>query len=159
MRTRRIARLASATVFVLALSVPVAAPAKAALLTLPINDSYTTGFEERLEVDEPGILGNDVSVGSGRAQLTNDVDHGNLNLNHDGGFQYDPDDGFSGTDTFRYRITGLISTQATVTITVQGTGSDADSHANANADPDTDSHADRRLPRRPRHRSPHRRRG
>src|ERR671919_440613 len=53
-----------------------------------------------------------------RAALVSGVSHGALQLRSDGGFTYTPASGYVGTDSFRYRPSGLLSTAATVTITV-----------------------------------------
>ena len=87
-------------------------------------DSYSVRTGNVLTVPDPGVLDNDTVVaGSAAADLRNDVDHGSLDLDADGGFQYEPDAGFVGTDTFTYRIPGgllllLPSNTVTVTITV-----------------------------------------
>jgi hypothetical protein len=87
-------------------------------------DSYSVRTGDVLTVADPGVLDNDtVLVGNAAAELRNDVDHGTLDLDADGGFRYEPATGFVGTDTFTYRIPGgllllLPSAPATVTITV-----------------------------------------
>lgn len=87
-------------------------------------DSYSVMAGNVLTVPDPGVLDNDTVVaGSAAADLRNDVDHGSLDLDTDGGFRYEPDGGFVGTDAFSYRIPGgvlllLPSNTVTVTITV-----------------------------------------
>ena len=108
-----------------------AVPTRAALLAIPVNDAYSTDFEEELEVDEPGVLANDINIGDDRADLTRDAAHGDVNLNNDGGFKYKPDDGFSGTDTFRYKLEGL-----------DQHASHGDDHGAAETDPDANAAAD-----------------
>ena len=92
------------------------------MLAVAKDDQYSTPFETRLDVDGPGFLGNDLNIiGSTDPEITDEPDHGELNLHgHDGHFDYRPDDGFSGVDTFTYRLTTLLvgSTSATVRITV-----------------------------------------
>ena len=99
---------------------PTVPAARAALLSLANDDAYTTAFETGIDVDAPGVLGNDLNVGSGEAQLTEGASHGSLTLRADGSFHYEPDNGFSGTDRFHYKLTGLIATVATVSITIKG---------------------------------------
>jgi hypothetical protein len=55
------------------------------------------------------------------------VSNGVLTLNSDGSFTYDPDVGFSGTDSFTYRLTDADSewSESTVTITVNPVGTPA----------------------------------
>ena len=85
-------------------------------------DSYSVMTGHVLTVPDPGVLDNDTVVaGSAAAELRNDVDHGSLDLDTDGGFRYDPDAGFVGTDTFSYRIPGgvlLLLPSNTVTVTI-----------------------------------------
>ena len=82
------------------------------LLINPINDppvavpeSYTGNENRVLEVDEPGVLGNDIDAedDSLTALLVNGVAHGSLSLATDGGFLYTPVSGYFGSDSFRYR--------------------------------------------------------
>ncbi|MCP4190662.1 MAG: hypothetical protein GY768_08535, partial [Planctomycetaceae bacterium] len=75
----------------------------------------------------PGILSNDTDAenDSLNAILNTDVSNGTLTLNSDGSFSYEPDNGFSGTDSFTYlaRDDGnLDSNEVTVTLNVAGTG-------------------------------------
>lgn len=117
-------RWGSATILAagLAASLVLAPTAAGAVLAVANDDQYSTPYETQLEVEEPGFLGNDLNViGSTDPVITNGPDHGELNLHgHDGRFGYTPDGGFSGTDTFTYRLTTLLlgSTSATVRITV-----------------------------------------
>jgi hypothetical protein len=65
------------------------------------------------------VLGNDLNLlGGTTASLVSDVTHGELVLLSNGAYVYEPDPGFVGTDSFRYRPSGLLSTAATATITV-----------------------------------------
>jgi hypothetical protein len=96
--------------------------ASAGLLGIARDDRYSTAFETTLVVAEPGVLANDVDIGNNAtAELTDDVAHGTVALEEDGSFEYEPDDGFAGTDHFDYRVansvTGLLLS-ATVTISV-----------------------------------------
>jgi hypothetical protein len=85
-------------------------------------DSYSVMTGHVLTVADPGVLDNDTVVaGSATADLRNDVDHGALDLDADGGFQYEPDAGFVGADAFTYRIPGgllLLLPSNTVTVTI-----------------------------------------
>lgn len=86
------------------------------------NDSYTTNQDEILNISAPGVLGNDEDEDedSLTANLEDGATNGTLTLNSDGSFEYEPDDGFSGQDSFTYRANDgeLDSNIATVTITV-----------------------------------------
>lgn len=68
------------------------------------SDSYDTGEDEELEVDAPGLLGNDSDPDGDRltASLAAGPDRGSLTLNPDGSFTYTPQDNFHGNDSFTY---------------------------------------------------------
>ncbi|MCA8986412.1 MAG: tandem-95 repeat protein [Planctomycetaceae bacterium] len=72
--------------------------------------------------DVGSVLDNDTDVDNGSltAVLETGPAHGTLSLRPDGTFQYTPDPGFSGVDSFTYRSTDgdLFSDPATVTINV-----------------------------------------
>ncbi len=96
----------------------------------PVNDrpsaqpeSYFVGVDTPLSVNTvDGILANDVDVDgdSIAALLIDDVSNGTLTLNEDGSFDYTPNSGFSGEETFTYIATDQTrdSSVTTVTITV-----------------------------------------
>lgn len=95
---------------------------------LPVarNDSYTIGQGELLSVLTPGILANDTDPDGDQliAELNSGVSNGQLSLRSDGSFEYNPDDDFTGVDSFTYVIydgTGY-SEAATVTINVVAGG-------------------------------------
>lgn len=100
------------------------AATNAAVAAVAVADSYSVMTGNQLNVPAPGVLDNDTFVvGAGAADLRDDVDRGTLSLDEDGSFQYQPDSGFVGTDTFKYRIpSGLLlllpSNTVMVTITV-----------------------------------------
>lgn len=86
------------------------------------DDAYTTGQLETLEVTAPGLLVNDGDANGDelKAQLISGPGHGDLTLEEDGSFTYEPSGGYVGADSFTYRAeagSGL-SNQATVTIEV-----------------------------------------
>lgn len=98
---------------------PAPSPVGAALVATGINDSYTAKHDRITFVPPTGVLANDLNLlGGASAILVADVLHGTLNLQSDGGFGYTPAPGFVGTDTFRYRPSGVLSTAATVTLQV-----------------------------------------
>ncbi|MGA1835998.1 Ig-like domain-containing protein [Herbiconiux sp. 11R-BC] len=77
-------------------------------------DSYTTFFETPLTAGT-SVLENDSIFGAAALPLpdrwyaqqgTTPPAHGTVVLQRDGTFVYTPDDGFSGTDSFRYRVEG-----------------------------------------------------
>jgi hypothetical protein len=83
------------------------------------NDAYTTAFDTALNTSAPGVLGND--TGNGITVTGNtDPSHGSVTQNADGSFTYTPTTGYSGADSYTYRITdGFAQTStATVNLTV-----------------------------------------
>jgi VCBS repeat-containing protein len=72
-----------------------------------VNDRYTLEQDTTLSITAPGVLANDTD-GDGdplTAVLFSGVQHGSLTLNTDGSFEYTPEAGFVGTDSFVYRAT------------------------------------------------------
>ncbi|MCP4195390.1 MAG: tandem-95 repeat protein, partial [Planctomycetaceae bacterium] len=87
------------------------------------GESYSLSVGNIFSLPTPGILSNDTDVenDSLNAILNTDVSNGTLTLNSDGSFSYEPDNGFSGTDSFTYLVQddgGLDSNVVTVTLTV-----------------------------------------
>jgi nitrite reductase (NO-forming)/hydroxylamine reductase len=88
------------------------------------NDSYSTAVDTALNVGTPGVLGNDTDADSDplTAVLDSGVANGTLQLNADGSFDYTPNTGYTGPDSFSYFAddgTELSASAATVTITVE----------------------------------------
>jgi len=84
---------------------------------VPGNDSYFFEVNRPLVVTAPGVLMNDTDVDNDplRAVLFDVPRHGQLALNADGSFIYNPDPGFNGIDTFQYRVDdGSLRATATV---------------------------------------------
>jgi hypothetical protein len=90
-----------------------------------VNDSFSTDEDVNL-VDN--VLTND-TLGDPLNTVIEEsgVSNGVLTLNADGSFTYDPDVGFSGTDSFTYRLTDADNetSTATVSITVNPVGTPA----------------------------------
>jgi hypothetical protein len=100
-----------------------------------VDDGYTA-FEGRTLMQDPGVLENDTLDGgelppTATAELVGspsfgildcEPDPGLLELCADGSFDYTPDPGFVGTDSFTYRVVDGSNTSnvATVTLTVTG---------------------------------------
>src|SRR5207244_2697553 len=88
-------------------------------------DSYSLFLNTTLTVPAPGVLANDTDSGGDtlRAVLVNNVSHGTLVFNANGGFTYTPAADYVGPDSFTYHahqnIGGLDSADATVTLTVK----------------------------------------
>ena len=87
-------------------------------------DSYSTGHETALTVSaSAGVLSNDTdpNTDSLTAVLLSGPSNGVLDLDSNGAFEYTPNNGFSGTDSFTYRAndgTENSISAATVTIAV-----------------------------------------
>lgn len=85
-------------------------------------DAYLIAYGDTLWVQAPGVLVNDYDLNGTSliAQLQHGTDHGTLWLNIDGSFEYVPDPGFLGVDSFTYRAYDgdLLSSAVTVTIYV-----------------------------------------
>jgi hypothetical protein len=89
-----------------------------------VDDSYAATGNIRISVAAPGVLGNDftgVPAATITAPPSTSTNGGNVALNADGSFTYNPPAGFEGVDTFSYTLTnGSGSNNATVSITVSG---------------------------------------
>ena len=89
-----------------------------------VNDSYVATGNVRISVPAPGVLGNDF-LGVPNAAITappiTSANGGNVAVNADGSFTYNPPAGFEGSDSFTYTLTNSEgSNSATVTINVSG---------------------------------------
>jgi VCBS repeat-containing protein len=86
-------------------------------------DSYVADEDMLLSRDAPGVLGNDTDPEGDdlRAKPVSDPDHGSLELNDDGSFNYTPEAEYHGSDSFSYRAKDgqLESEPVTVTIEVR----------------------------------------
>jgi len=86
------------------------------------DDYYTTAEDTTLTITAPGVLTNDTDPENDplTAYLYSGVSNGELTFNLNGGFEYTPDDGFVGDDSFTYRAYdgNVLSNIATVHITV-----------------------------------------
>jgi hypothetical protein len=92
---------------------------------LPSQPDYYTAYAGvPLPVPSPGVLINDGAPLGATAVKTEDPDHGTVVLNVDGSFVYTPNPGFTGWDTFRYKVEagGLFSASTPVHILVRAGG-------------------------------------
>jgi hypothetical protein len=94
-----------------------------------VDDSYTTSTGVTLSIDSSGgVLANDGDVDQDtlEAVLVDNVTNGSLSLNADGSFQYTPNSGFAGTDSFTYRASDSVlqSDVTSVVLEVQTIASD-----------------------------------
>ena len=89
-----------------------------------VDDGYSATGNVRISIGAPGVLGNDFA-GLPNASLSvpssTSANGGNVTLNADGSFIYNPPAGFEGVDSFSYSLTSSDgSNSATVSITVSG---------------------------------------
>lgn len=83
------------------------------------DDHYSMLEDHTLTVGAPGVLSNDEAQ-TLSAVLTDGPNHGHLSLGANGGFSYQPNADYSGTDFFSYRAVsgGVQSGTATVTLSI-----------------------------------------
>ena len=105
----------------------------------------------------PGVLANDVVLLGTTAILDTDLRHGTLQLAADGGYHYDPDPGFVGTDSFTYHDSGPDPRRTPATVTIHVTNAAPVARRRRYARDDR-SHAERSGAGRPRQRHGRRRR-
>ncbi|MBC2932516.1 tandem-95 repeat protein [Nocardioides sp. zg-1228] len=86
-----------------------------------VADSYSTGADQVLTVDAPGVLGNDTDPDWNDVTATGLTQpaHGTVDLAGDGSFAYTPSDGFAGTDTFTYRASDGVAGSEPTTVTIR----------------------------------------
>ncbi len=89
---------------------------------LATADSYSLDQDTTLSVVAPGVLGNDSDVDgdSITASLVTTTGKGSLTLGSDGSFDYTPDPGFVGSDSFSYQANdgSIGGNTVTVSLTV-----------------------------------------
>jgi len=102
------------------------------------NDEYNTEEGVQLSILAPGVLGNDNDPDGDPMTAVLDVDasNGTLSLSANGSFTYDPDPGFSGSDSFTYHADdgALPSNPAVVTIGVTAGGAVSINSTSVNGD-------------------------
>ena len=87
-----------------------------------VADMYATGINTPLAVSvAQGLLANDIDVDAGDTltvvQLSS-PSNGQLILESDGSFVYQPNAGFEGTDSFRYVVSDLFRQSEPTTVTI-----------------------------------------
>ncbi len=91
------------------------------VLPVPLPDAYSGVHDRKLRVDAPGVLANDIDADGDHleADIVKGPNHGEVNLNHDGSFVYEPDEGYTGLDGFTYAANdGHVKVNALVALTV-----------------------------------------
>jgi len=86
---------------------------------LAVDDSFRMAANSMLNVDQPGVLANDVGNGTLTAWIVNGPADGSLTFTTNGGFAYVPAADYSGNDSFTYQCTDGQSTSAVATVTLQ----------------------------------------
>ena len=95
--------LSAATNAVLGTSVATGTITDDDVLPVAVGDSYSTPFGTTLNVPAPGVLANDTG-GAKTATVVASVAHGTLLLGANGSVTYTPTAGYSGPDSFTYRV-------------------------------------------------------
>ena len=82
-----------------------------------VNDAVSTSEESSVTIN---VLANDVAVNTSTLAINSQPANGSVSVSGSS-IEYTPNENFSGTDSFRYQVTGNAGSQltATVTITVQ----------------------------------------
>ena len=87
-----------------------------------VDDAFTVPGDQPFSVAAPGVLANDSDPDddSLSATIVTAPAHGTVTLAADGSFEYVPEQGFEGVDSFTYRASDGVfeSTEATVSLTV-----------------------------------------
>ncbi len=73
---------------------------------IAVSDSYSVDEDTALVVTLPGVLSNDSDADGDplSATLVSGPAHGTLTFNGDGSFTYNPDADYSGSDSFKYKV-------------------------------------------------------
>jgi len=85
------------------------------------EDNYQIGQNDVLNVTAPGILGNDIAANGVSLTAIADVQpaHGTLILNSDGSFNYTPNTGYTGADSFTYHATDGVNNSNIATVNLK----------------------------------------
>jgi VCBS repeat-containing protein len=88
-----------------------------------VDDAYGTPEDTLLSVSAPGVLSNDTdaNLDTLTAIKVTDPAHGILTLNANGSFSYDPEDNWSGSDSFTYKANDGQADSNTANVTVNVT--------------------------------------
>lgn len=83
-----------------------------------VDDRFSVARNTTLAIPGPGLLANDTVSSSFAPVVTSPPKRGRLSLRADGGLRYTPARGFSGTDSFKYRLTDGRSRSEAATVTL-----------------------------------------
>ena len=93
---------------------------------IALDDSYSVDQGNTLTVSAPGLLINDSDLDQDSLSINitpvNSPASGQLNLANDGSFEYTPESGFSGNDSFSYQLTdgngGVSTAQVSISVLI-----------------------------------------
>ncbi|MFK7735560.1 MAG: Ig-like domain-containing protein [Pirellulaceae bacterium] len=88
---------------------------------MAVNDLYEAMMDEPLQVEMGGVLANDVDAENDTltAEQFFAPQNGELNLNEDGTFTYQPNPGFTGIDGFVYQVDDGTSKSSLAAVTIE----------------------------------------
>jgi VCBS repeat-containing protein len=90
-------------------------------LPIAVGDSFEVNYQSVLMIEKPGVLANDSDADGDEltAVLDQAPAHGDLVLNPDGSFEYTPDAGFEGSDSFSYWVEDGKGKSESVKVSIQ----------------------------------------
>ena len=90
------------------------------------DPAFRTTIDQPLTLTAPGVLANDLATSPTLVAVTSQPAHGTLTANADGSFTYAPASGYTGLDSFGYRLRDASGQEsaATVTLDVRPAGQD-----------------------------------
>jgi V8-like Glu-specific endopeptidase len=114
----------------------------AAPAPVPVADMYPVSGSRLVVSAAGGVLANDRAQDRNALQalLVNPTAHGNLDFTGDGSFTYTPANGFTGTDSFQYRVVAGATAGNVVTVTLR-VGVDVPNQARRTAVADALTHS------------------
>jgi hypothetical protein len=86
-----------------------------------LRDAFVVDQGQTLVVSGAGVLANDVDPDGDAisAALVSSTSNGSLALNASGGFEYTPNVGFSGLDSFEYQVTDGVNSTSPITVSIE----------------------------------------
>lgn len=102
------------------------------------DDFYSVMQGQMLSIYASGILGNDSDMDGDMltAVLVTSTTHGTLTFNSDGSFGYEPTAGFSGTDSFTYKVNDGVADSNIAIVSIEVTSDEGSGGSGGNTSPD-----------------------